>query len=230
MILMISAGKRRYPVLPKAAFPEAMPRYPNLWFYVERGRASSYEDAVSTVLALLERCGLYEITWRPPLEGADGEMVRDHLQPHDGFSSPALFHEHALHLRYYLEPLREKLWEVRDDKPSLCWAIAASVHFEPSGRVHYLPLDEYPELMACPFCGPVDEGIPPNEIYERVRDPLGLELLLEGRIRGMRVKDAFRREAHGIRDLDGAELGGMEIEIAESAEAATPRLGFVVIS
>ena len=232
-MLTISVGKWRYPVLPRSEFPEAMPRYPNVWFYVGRDRAITYEDAVSTVLTILERCGLYGVTWRAPLEGADGEAARDHLQPYDGFSTPAFFHEHSLHLRYYLKPLRGKLWNVEGDGFHPCWAIAASVHFEPGGRVHYLPLEEYPELETCPFCGKVDEEVTAAEIYEKVRDPLGLELLLEGKIRGRRIKDAFQREARGIQDLSQTELGlhirKIETKPTELNEMNTPKLGFVLI-
>ena len=152
-MLTITIGGWEYPMIPKVEFPPNMPRYPNVWFYVSQHLAAVYDDAVSNVLGILEKCGLYGVTWRAPSEGADGEVARDHLQPHDGFSTPLLFHEHSLHLRYYLKALRDESPKVRGDRTYLCWAIATSVHFEPAGRAHYLSLEEYPELQTCPFCG-----------------------------------------------------------------------------
>ena len=197
----------KYPMIPRIDFPQEMPRYPNLWFYVSKDFAATYDDAVHLVLGIFDKCNMYLVTWRPPLEGADGEAARDHWQPYGGFSNPNLFHEHSLHLRYYLKALKDRLMEVKGDRTYSCWAIATSVHFEPGGSVHYLSLEEYPELQACPFCGRIDKNVAISDIYEKIRDPLGLELLLEGKIKGKRIKDAFNRISQGIRDISKTEDG-----------------------
>ncbi len=233
MLTITIGGGWEYPMLPKAEFPPDMPRYPNVWFYVSQDLAAAYDDAVSNVLGLLEKCDLYGVTWRAPSEGADGEVSRDHLQPHDGFSTPLLFHEHSLHLRYYLKALRDKPSRVKGDRTYLCWAIATSVHFEPAGRAHYLSLEEYPELQTCPFCGRIGKGIVIAEIYEKIRDPLGLELLLEGKVRSGRVRDAFNRAAQGIGDLSQGEgrehIKRIDIGPGNFDEVNTARLGCVLI-
>jgi len=232
-MLAVTMGDWKYPILLREKFPPEMPRYPNLWFYVSQDLAAAYDDAVSNVLGILEKCGLYGITWRAPLEGADGEAARDHLAPYDGFSTPLLFHEHSLHLRYYLNALRDKSLKVRGDRTYLCWAIAASVHFEPGGRAHYLSLEEYPELQTCPFCGRIDESVAIAEIYEKIRDPLGLELILEGRLRGGKARDAFGRTVQGLKDV-GVEGGRLRIRTTDVSgdfpKINTARLGFVLVA
>lgn len=197
----------------------------------------SYDDAVNYVLSLFDKCDMYRVTWRPPLEDADGEAARDHWQPYDGFPKPTLFHEHSLHLRYYLKALRDKLLEVKDNNSStyLCWAVATSVHFEPGGSVHYLSMEEYPELQACPLCGnSINKGVAICDIYEKIRDPLGLELLLEGKIRGKRIKDAFNRISQGIKDISMTEDEKYIRRVDTGAGyfskgINTPRLGCVLI-
>ena len=50
-------------------------------------------------------------------------------------------------VRYYLKPLKVKLWKVEGDRLRLCRAIAAGVYLEPGA----LSLEEYPGLETCPF-------------------------------------------------------------------------------
>ena len=190
-MLTIPLEGREYPLIPRVDFPQEMPRYPNVWFYVSKDLVASYDDAVNVVLGLFDKCNMYRATWRSPLDGADGEVARDH--------------EHSLHLRYYLKALGDRLLEVKGDRTYPCWAIATSVHFEPGGSVYYLSMEEYPELQACPFCGRIDKNVAIGDIYEKIRDPLGLEFLLEGKIRGKRIRDAFNRMSQGIRDISGTE-------------------------
>jgi len=231
-MLTMSIKGWEYPMISRASFPQEMPRYPNVWFYITKDFIPSYEEAVNYVLSLFDKCDMYRVTWRPPLEGADGEAARDHLQPYDGFSNPALFHEHSLHLRYYLKALRNKLLKVKGDRTYLCWAVATSVHFEPGGSVHYLSMEEYPELQACPFCGRIDKSVPISDIYEKIRDPLGLELLLEGKIRGKRIKDAFKRFSPGLinasKAKDGVYIKRIDIEPSDFDEVNTPKIGCVL--
>ena len=60
-----------------------MPRYPNVWFYVERSLAPSYDEAVKfvtdrlrTAMRLREFFGPFD---NP--EGCDFETTLEHLQP-----------------------------------------------------------------------------------------------------------------------------------------------------
>ncbi|MDO9575269.1 MAG: hypothetical protein Q7J55_01930 [bacterium] len=234
-MLTISIKGWEYPMISRGGFPQGMPRYPNVWFYISKDFVASYDDAASYVLSLFDKCDMYRVTWRLPLEGADGEAARDHLQPYDGFSNPALFHEHSLHLRYYFKALRNKLLKVKGDRTYLCWAVATSVHFEPSGSVHYLSMKEYPELQACPFCGKsINKSVAICDIYEKIRDPLGLELLLEGKIRGKRIKDAFNRVSPGLinasKAKDGEYIKRIDIGPSDFDEVNTPKLGCVLIT
>lgn len=230
----ISLGKWSFPLIQQADFPDDMPRYPNAWFYVSQDYAAEYDDAVNVVLGLLEDCGLYEVTWRAPLEGADAETAMDHLQPYAGFDDPGLFHEHSLHLRYYLQALKNRSFEVQGDCIYSCWAIATSVHFEPGGRVHYLSVDDYPDLRTCPLCGSGDEPVARCEIYEKIYDPLGLELLLQGTIRGRKVRDAFGRNGQGLPHLNGAQARECIKRIASKSgdfgAMTVAKLGFVLIA
>ncbi|MBL7074081.1 hypothetical protein ISS37_02420 [candidate division KSB1 bacterium] len=233
-MLTIPLEGREYPLIPRVDFPQEMPRYPNVWFYVSKDFAASYDNAVNVVLGLFDKCNMYRVTWRSPLDGADGEVARDHWQPYGGFSNPALFHEHSLHLRYYLKALGDRLFEVKGDRTYSCWAIATSVHFEPGGSVHYLSMEEYPELQTCPFCGRIDKNVAIGDSYEKIRDPLGLEFLLEGKIRGKKIRDAFNRVSQGIRDIGGTEDRKYveRIDVGPgyfSGGINTPRLGCVLI-
>ena len=62
-----------------------------------------------------------------------------------------------------------------------------------------------------------------------MRDPLGLELLLEGKIRGRKVKDAFNRVVRGIGDLSQAEgrehIERIDVGPGNFDEVNTGRLG-----
>ena len=68
---------------PKTVFDKAMPRYPNVWFYVDASLVDSYQAAVRLVadqvrgpMRLRESHGPFS---NP--EGADFEVTLEHLQP-----------------------------------------------------------------------------------------------------------------------------------------------------
>ena len=67
-----------------------------------------------------------------------------------------------------------------------------------------------------------------------MRDPLGLELLLEGKIRGGGIRDAFNRVVQGIGDLSQAEgserIKRIDIGPGNFDEVNTARLGCVLIA
>jgi len=91
----------------KSAFPAAMPRYPNVWFYVDARLAPSYESAIKLVTEKLSAT-LRAPQYYPPFdnpEGCDHEVRIEHLQ---SWIDPAHFkltHAHAFHMRYYYTPL-----------------------------------------------------------------------------------------------------------------------------
>ncbi len=197
----ITVEDRHYPLVPRELLPAEMPRYPNVWFYMAQNLAPAFDDALDILFDLFERCLMYRVSWRAPFEGADGEAARDHWQPYALFNNPLLAHEHSMHLRYFFTPLKEQVFTVVTEKAYRCWAIASSVHFEPGGYVHYLSMETYPELETCPYCGRADKNVDFDDVYEKLRDPLGRELFIEGTINGQRIRDAFGRESIGLRDL-----------------------------
>lgn len=184
--LVISASAPAQPRLPpKSAFPAAMPRYPNLWFYVERSRARDYHAAVGMVTGELRRkMGLVEN--RGPMsnpEGCDFEAGIEHLQPWQG-SDPALQHAHAFHIRYYYKSLAAKKLEETEVDGVRYYRLAASAHYEVE---HFNP--NHADVESCPICGRTGAYASEHgNLVERVHDPLGLELVTTGKIRGEPVR------------------------------------------
>jgi len=184
-----------FPLPPKDIFPRDMPRYPNLWVFVDRSLASDYAKAVSLVTEDLRRnLDLTENRGRlSNPEGCDFEATVEHLQPWRG-ADPALAHGHAFHIRYYNRPLeksgRHKVrWKGVD-----YYVVAASAHYEVE---HGNPL--HPDVESCAICGRT--GWYANEkgnLVERVHDPLGVELATMGKIRDERVTLPSGRPALGI--------------------------------
>ena len=87
---------------PKRVFDSAMPRYPNVWFYVEASLAPSYETAVKLVTSRL-RAAMHLPEYYPPFgnpEGCDFEARIEHLQPWEDRNQRQLQHSHSFHMRY----------------------------------------------------------------------------------------------------------------------------------
>ena len=171
---------------PKSAFDRAMPRYPNVWFFVDAGLASSYEAAVRLVtdrirgaMQLREDFGPFD---NP--EGCDFEVTLEHLQPWLDKAARALQHAHAFHMRYYYSALaRETLATVElrtaDGSTRPFYRFAASAHYEVE---HFNP--NHADVESCPICGRTGSyGKLTGNLVEVVHDPLGLELLMKGTIR-----------------------------------------------
>ena len=190
---------------PKSAFPAAMPRYPNVWFYVSTGLASSHEGAVKFVTARL-RSAMRLPEFFPPFdnpEGCDYEVRIEHLQPWIDAARASLQHAHAFHMRYYYSALAGAgLGKVR-----IRWRgqmrefhrFAASAHYEVE---HANP--NHADVEACPICGRTGEyAAMRGNLVEQVHDPLGMELLLTGRIRGevVRFEDWERRPVGSVESL-----------------------------
>ena len=131
-----------------------MPRYPNVWFYVDASLAASYESAVKLVTdRLRQTMGLSEL-FGPfdNSEGCDFETRLEHLQPWHFRSAPALQHSHAFHMRYYYSALaKHKAGEVTlrttaGTRPF--FRFAASAHYEVE---HTNP--NHADVESCPICG-----------------------------------------------------------------------------
>ena len=98
-----------------------MPRYPNVWFYVDASLATTYEAAVKLVTEHLRKAMRLREFYGPfdNPEGCDFEVRLEHLQPWEVREHRALQHSHAFHMRYYYSSLaRQKLDHVRLKTPN----------------------------------------------------------------------------------------------------------------
>lgn len=193
---------------PKSAFPASMPRYPNAWFYVDAALAPSYDAAVKLVAARLrEAMRLPEFF--PPFdnpEGCDYEVRIEHLQPWIDTSDRerrSLQHAHAFHMRYYYSALAAaKLEKVRIRRGGAerdFYRLPASAHYEVE---HANP--HHADVESCPICGRAGEyAAMKGNLVEQVHDPLGLELMMTGKIRGaiVRAEDWERRPVGSVESL-----------------------------
>ncbi len=219
---------------PKTVFDRAMPRYPNLWFYVDAALAPSYEAAVKlvtenlrTTMRLMEFYGPFT---NP--EGCDFEVRLEHLQPWEVREHRALQHAHAFHMRYYYSALaKQKLDQVRlktSTGEGAFYRFAASAHYEVE---HTNP--NHADVEICPICGRTGEYADlKGNLVELVHDPLGLELVLTGKIRGhtVRFEDWERREVGSIEGLKNQFALQKFVFPAQTAEKNTLRIGIVVIT
>lgn len=218
----------------KAVFDRAMPRYPNAWFYVDRALAPSHRDAVKLVTdAVRDSMRLRE--YFPPFdnpEGCDFEARIEHLQLWEDRSARALQHSHAFHMRYYYSALAAHQLEsvvlnTDGDRRSF-YRFAASVHYEVE---HSNP--NHADVEACPICGRTGEySRRPGNLVELVHDPLGLELLLAGTIRGERVRfeDYGQREVGSIGALGDKFAVNSLVFPGMTGDRNTLRIGTVVIT
>ena len=218
----------------KTAFDRAMPRYPNVWFYIDTTLAPSYRDAVKLVTdGLRDSMRLRE--YFPPFdnpEGCDFEARLEHLQPWEDRAVRALQHAHAFHMRYYYSALAggrlERLTLKTGENAGTFHRFAASVHYEVE---HSNP--NHADVEACPICGRTGEYASlAGNLVERVHDPLGLELLLTGTIRGERVRfeDYGQREVGSIAGLADRFKIRSVVFPGMTGDRNTQRVGIVVIS
>jgi hypothetical protein len=176
-----------YPLPLKEIFPNSAPRYPNSWFFVEQSLCPSYNEAVKLVLNELEECtGMAnDFGYFHNSEGCDAFAQRRGLQPIRLGSEDQRSHDHSMHIRFYLAPLREQLPVIVEGIHY--YQIAASVHYEVDRPRH---LHSY--VDECPLCGCTGEyarymGASHTDKDEKVHDPLGVEILLYGTIRGEKI-------------------------------------------
>jgi hypothetical protein len=218
---------------PKTAFSSAMPRYPNLWFYIDTSLARPYEAAVNLVTENLRtamRLREYYGPFSNP-EGCDFEARLEHLQPWQDPNHAPLQHSHAFHMRYYYSDLtRNKLGSVKitlDGKQRNFHRFAASVHYEVE---HSNP--NHADVEICPICGRTGDyaGLKGN-LVEMVHDPLGVELVLTGKIRGemVRFEDWQQLPVAGIAPLREKFTVRDYLFPANTGDRNTLRIGIVVL-
>jgi hypothetical protein len=217
----------------KSVFDKSMPRYPNVWFYVDAALASSYDAAVRLVtdnlrsaMSLREYYGPFD---NP--EGCDFEVRLEHLQPWEDRRQRALQHSHAFHMRYYFSALaRQNLAEVvlktaAGDRKY--YRFGASAHYEVE---HTNP--NHADVELCPICGRTGEYSQlQGNLVELAHDPLGLELVLKGTIRGeiVQFEDAAGREVGSVAGLKSNYSVQQYLFPAQTGDRNTLRIGVVVI-
>ena len=219
MLTPVACPAGDFPLPPRDLFPRAMPRYPNLWFFVERALAPSYEAAVRLVGAELRQdLELRENHGRMSNpEGSDFEATVEGLQP---WRAPdaSLAHGHAFHIRYYFQPLKKNGAHQVEIRGVRYYRIAASAHYEVE---HASPL--HPDVESCGVCGRTGwYSSERGNLVERVHDPLGLELATMGKIREERVPLPSGRPSSGICNVQ-------ETFVPTEPQMNTQRIAIVVL-
>ena len=205
----------------RSHFPKEMPRYPNLWFEIDPRlpARAEYQQSVLALAGLLERYVGLSNSFGQKVEnsqlralvqgageGADFQARIGPLQHFLNLSRFELSHWHQLHARFYATPLYR--WNgglspfSKTPEGRRYFLIAASVHYEVATEDPHHPYED-----ECPLCGitgeydvPVD---PDSQDYcVKIHDPLGLELLLDGRIRDQQVYDTDRGRVRSLGDLE----------------------------
>ncbi|MBW7462012.1 hypothetical protein K0U00_48975, partial [Paenibacillus sepulcri] len=115
-------------------------------------------------------------------EGCDAFARRRGLQPVHLGPDGARSHDHCVHLRFYYSPLYAG--NPVETAEGRYYQVAASVHYEVDR-----PKKFHPYVDECPYCGCTGEyeaymGGTIKDKNEKVHDPLGVELILYGTIRG----------------------------------------------
>jgi hypothetical protein len=213
---------------PKSSFEP--PRYPNAWLYVSTTLAPTYNEAIALVLASLRQYVGFDDSLSPRTnsECADGQQRVHHLQPVAGLPNPARDHYHDLHIRYYFGHLRARQQHrvaVESDGRRLdCWRLPASVHYEPEPENPF-----HPYIDECPVCGVVSPYDLPGDRCEMSHDPLGLELLFYGTIRGDAIMRANGEPVGGLTNMTTDYDVRLSIREPEASDMNTLRLGVAVI-
>jgi hypothetical protein len=219
---------------PKSVFDKSMPRYPNVWFYVDATLAKSYDAAVKLVTDNLRKAMLLRESYGPfdNPEGCDFEVTLEHLQPWIVREHRALQHSHAFHMRYYFSALAKAKLEVVKLATSkgerAYYRFGASAHYEVE---HTNP--NHADVEICPICGRTGEYAElKGNLVELVHDPLGLELVLTGKVRGAVVKfeDYYQREVGSINGLRNKFVVQQFLFPAQSGDRNTLRIGVVVLN
>jgi hypothetical protein len=165
-------------------------------------------------------------------EGCDFEAGLEHLQPWETREQRALQHSHAFHIRYYYSALtRQKLDQVKlksDAGEKAFYRFGASAHYEVE---HTNP--NHADVESCPICGRMGEYRDlKGNLVELVHDPLGLELLQSGKVRGesVRFEDWERREVGSVEAFKDKFSIRQFTFPAQVGDKNTLRIGVIVIA
>jgi hypothetical protein len=185
---------------PKRSFEP--PHYPNAWFYVSERIAPTYADAMAFVRTALVRYVGVADSLKPTtnLECADLQRRAHHLQLVSGLSHPSLDHYHDLHIRYFFRHLPRRAQHhttvAVDGQTYRCWRLPTSVHYEPEAE-H----PGHPYIDECPVCGVFSPYNLEGDRCDLCHEPLGLELLFFGRVRGEVIYRADGLPVGGVQDM-----------------------------
>ena len=224
---------------PRDVFPREMPRYPNLWFLVHPALlprpeylhavrllvhlTETHLDLRDTFLQDVENPNVRQLLGRPG-EGADWQARIGPLQPYENPQRPKESHAHQVHARFYVRAMAADPAYRRIPAPAsgpgggeAHFALAASVHYEVATED---PLHPYAD--SCPLCGitgayAVSVDRASQDYCLKIHDPLGLEFLLHGRIRGRDVPGPDGKRIPAVVDL--AALAGLSVGIQEVPES-----------
>lgn len=230
----IDTAKIDFQLPARSAFDSAMPRYPNVWFYLETSLASSYEGAVKLITQRIRSAMQLREFYGPfdNAEGCDFEVRLEHLQPWEDGQHRTLQHSHAFHMRYYYSALAKKKLEVvtlsLEGRQQTYYRFAASAHYEVE---HTNP--NHADVEICPICGRTGAyAALKGSLVEVAHDPIGLELLLTGKVRGetVRFEDWERREVGSIEKLKDQFSIGTRLINGFSGDRNTLRIGVVLIA
>ena len=227
-------GEAAFGLPPKSTFDPAMPRYPNVWFYLDTSLAPSYAAAVKLVTENLRRAMRLREFYGPfsNSEGCDFEVRLEHLQPWQVREHRSLQHSHAFHMRYYYSALESHNLEwVKVEATGVegtFFRFAASAHYEVE---HTNP--NHADVEICPICGRTGEySHLEGNLVELVHDPLGLELVLTGKIRGetIRFEDWEQHEVGSIEGLQKRFSVQKFVFPGRAGDRNTLRIGIVVLT
>lgn len=205
---------------PRSIFPAAMLRYPNLWFFIDQELVlrGEYAYAVRFLVEILEQRlklrdsfmeeienhNVYHLLNKPG-EGSDFQARIGPVQRFVDPENPGRSHWHQLHARFYCSPLinagLERIQLSLDGTGRDFFLIPASVHYEVA-----IEEPRHPYEDSCPFCGITGEydlsiDHESQDYCVKIHDPLGLEFLLYGKIRGKRISWDKGKPVNSITDL-----------------------------
>jgi hypothetical protein len=213
---------------PKDIFSTAMPRYPNVWFYLDASLAGDQQAAVKLVAGELRQALRLRELRLTNSEGCDFEVRLEHFQPWEDPASKALQHAHSFHMRYYYSDLLRHHLERVELAGRPFYRFAGSVHYEVE---HSNP--NHADVEICPICGRTGAyaGLTGN-LVEQVHDPLGLEMLLHGTVRGKSVhfEDWEEREFGSVERLRSTFTVQTFEFSGQQDDRNTYRIGIVVLT
>jgi len=229
----------------KDIISKEMPRYPNVWFYVNCNIVEGYLEAVYLVIFNLMRyCNIknnFNENYRlrhilfNGNEGSDAEGRYTGLQPYTDMNHPSNSHDHQLHVRYYFKNLIYNKSEmirlnIKNENINF-YRLAMSAHYEVTTENKNHPFVEF-----CPICGrtgiyniEVDRNDLDKEICRKIHDPLGVEILLKNTVRGNKIYNHRGEQIKFIERLKrDCDLETYLVDTGD-AEINTPKIGHVLI-